>query len=91
MSDDKPFYAHNHKPAASPQSKPAMHVWTMTKGGHTYRAELRDHAPAFGCELQIFYDGELKVGHLHPNRDWAITEALMRQEALRLRDWTPAK
>jgi hypothetical protein len=57
---------------------------------HLPRGAARSRA-AFGCELQIFHDGELKVGHLHPNRDWAMTEALMCQEAQRLRDWTAAE
>jgi len=88
--DSKPFYAHDKQPAPARQSTPGEHVWTLTKDGHTYRAELRDHAPEFGCELQILFDGELKVAHMHPSREWAMTEARLRAEALRLRDWAPA-
>jgi hypothetical protein len=91
MSDSKPFYAPDKEPPKPRTSKPGMHVWTMTKKGHTYRAELRDRHPAYGCELQVLLDGELSYGHLFPNRDAAIADALARQATLARRGWTAAE
>lgn len=86
---DKPFYAHDKEPAAPRQPQPGEHVWTMTKGGHQVRAELRPRQDGL-CELQLLVDGELRTAHLHRDREWALTEANLRREALRLRNWTPA-
>lgn len=91
MTDDTPFYAPDNKGADfGPRApRPGERVWTMTKGGRVYTAELRP-GPDGRCELQILLDGELRVAHMHASREWAITEANLRQETLRVKDWTEA-
>jgi len=91
MADDVPFYAPDNPGAfaATREPKPGERVWTMTKDGRVYHAELRP-GPEGRCELQILLDGELRVAHLHASRDWAIAEAEIRQETLRVKGWTDA-
>ena len=84
---DKPFYAPDLQPTGPREPQPGERLWTMTSGKGTYHAELRSREP-YGWELQIFRDGELRFGHLHPHRDWAILEASIRQETLRVKGWT---
>lgn len=61
----------------------------MTKKGHTCHAELRPLPGIPRVELQIFADGEFRYGHLHVDRDWALAEATVKQEVLRVKGWTP--
>lgn len=93
MSDQgesrSPFYAPDNPGAfaSERQRAPGELVWTMTKGGHVYHAELRP-GPQGRCELQILLDNELRVAHMHVSREWALAEADLRQETLRVKGWT---
>ncbi len=92
MSHDRPFYAPDNPGAfATPrQPQAGERLWMMTKKGHTCHAELRAVAGGDMVELQIFADDEFRLGHVHVSREWAITEATVKQEALRLKGWTSA-
>jgi hypothetical protein len=71
-------------------SEVQSHLERSTAGSGRQRAGClaqSDHTPEFGCELQILFDGELKVAHMHPSREWATTGARLRSVALRLKDW----
>ena len=82
---DVPFYAPDRKPDPPRQPRPGEHVWTMTIGSNICWAELRESA--FGCELQILVNGELRVGHLHKDREWALAEAKIKRETLVVKGW----
>jgi hypothetical protein len=86
---DEPFYSPTHKPNQPREPKPGERLWTMTNGQSTCWAELRAHAGFGFCELQIFVNGELRVGHMHESLDLALAEAAMKAEMLRLRNWQP--
>ena len=82
----EPFYSPARQPPSPRERTPGELLWTMTKGGAVYHAELRPREP-FGCELQIFLNNDLRIGHLHANRMFAETEAAIRQETLRVKGW----
>ena len=73
-------------PKTSPsQATPGEHLWTVVKGTHTRRAEVRMHPE--GCELQIFSDGQFSYGKLHLSRSIAIEEAAGCLELLEGTGW----
>ncbi len=92
MTDDRPFYAPDNPGAfATPRpSRPGERLWVMTKKGHTCHAELRPIAGGDMVELQIYADDEFRLGHAHASREWAVTEATLKQETLRVKGWTVA-
>ena len=86
---DQPFYSPDRKPAPARQRTPGELLWTLVKGGHVYHAELRAREP-WGCELQIYLDDDLRIGHLHANRLFAETEATIRRQTLIEKGWQAA-
>ena len=86
---DEPFYSPTHTPPGR-EPKLGERLWTMTNGRSTCWAELRAHAGFGFCELQIFVNGELRLGEMHRSRDLALSDAAMKVETLRLRDWQRA-
>jgi hypothetical protein len=90
---DEPFYSPTNPGVdfGPREPRPGELLWTMTKKGHTCHAELRPCPWGDTMELQIFADGEFRLGHLHASREWAETEATIKQEALRVKGWTEAE
>ena len=83
----QPFYSPTNPGAAPRQASPGDLLWTMTKAGHVYRAELRDRG-SLGCELQILLDGDLRSGRLFHTRFIAAAEAGIAQRVLTEKGWT---
>ncbi len=92
MTEKAPFYAPDNTGAEfGPRAPwPGERFWTMIKNGHTCHAELRAIAGGDMVELQIYADDEFRLGHVHVSRGWAVTEAPLKQETLRIRGWTAA-
>jgi hypothetical protein len=85
----EPFYSPTLVPPQRVET-PGDRLWTLTKGGRTRYAELRDHGE-WGVEFQLFADGEFLYGRRCASRDLAV--ALVEAErAQRLNDgWTQAE
>lgn len=82
----EPFYSPTHT-VPPRQRRPSELLWTMTNGPQTSHAELRLTGVGLLCELQIFVNGELRHGQLHANREFALMEAGIRRETLRVKGW----
>jgi hypothetical protein len=80
---DQPFYAPDHKGAQPRQPKPGERLWTMTVHGNV-------SGRSSGTTRRRL-DAAAALRHSHPNREWALTEAMTRAEALRLRAWSQAE
>ena len=60
MSDNRPFYAPNRKPAAPQQPKPGELLFSFRRrDGVTIACELRFHGESYGWEAMFLRDGEL--------------------------------
>lgn len=86
MSRDESYTPFAKQPHAAPRAAAEV-LWTVTKKGHTCQGVLRA-GPEGRCELQLLADGELRTGHLHANREWAIAEATIKREALLVKGWS---
>ena len=73
------------KPPAR-KSRPGERVFSMLKNGKRVDAELREHGE-FGCECQLFLNGELAYGRLWPNREGAVAEAETKRRELAAKGW----
>lgn len=90
MTDENqtiPFYAPNRPPAPPRQPKPGEHLWTLTKGAQSRRAELRDHGE-IGAELQIYTNADFLKGQRYESRALAMLKADAIRDALRAGGWT---
>jgi hypothetical protein len=88
MSDELPFYAPNKPPRPARQPQPGEHLWTLTRGDQSRRAELRDAGGAAGAELQVFVNGEFASGRRYAARELALADAVGLRATLELDGWT---
>lgn len=87
-SSDRPFYDPEHAGVRPRPAAPGERLWTVSRKGHTYHAELRSR-PDDRCELQLFVDDEFRWGQLFLRRDLAEAEGAVKLEVLRQDGWEP--
>lgn len=61
-------------------------VWSLTKDGQTYRADLRERGEA-GCELRLVLNNALQVDRLFRSREVALADAMKRRKILGRKGW----
>ena len=89
MTDD-PFYSPKAKPRPPRTPQPGEPVWTLTKAPKRLACELRDSG-VFGCEVQLFRDGEFFAARRFPNRAHALAHATALRARLEGGGWTAGK
>jgi hypothetical protein len=75
------------RPRTAPTAKPREHLWTLTKDGGRWTAELLGHGE-YGWELQALRDGEFRYGRRHHLREAAIAEGAHWRHELEVKGWS---